>query len=106
LSFGKKRLALILSNANRTRHENSESTVTEKLKRFNEAYSLLFVVVTILLTVGATSFEKIDLSATVSFILVSLVAWIFGHLLGANQSFRHVEIQFKLTARLYASLLV
>lgn len=65
---------------------------------------MLFVVITILLTVGASSFKKTDLGPTVSFILESLAAWLFGHLIGANQVLRHIEIQFKLIAWLYASL--
>jgi hypothetical protein len=84
--------------------EQKSLGIAEKLRRFNDVYSLLFVVITILLTVGASSFEKTDLGPTVSFILGSLAAWIFGHLIGANQVLRHIEIQFKLIAWLYASL--
>lgn len=78
--------------------------VIERLRRFNDVYSLLFVVITILLTVGADTFEKVNLGSTVAFILGSLIAWIVGHLIGAQTSLRHIEIQFKLIAWLYASL--
>jgi hypothetical protein len=76
----------------------------ERLKRFNDAYTILFVVITILLTVNITLFESADFGLTILFILASLAAWIFGHLIGASVELRHVEIQFKLTAWLYASL--
>jgi hypothetical protein len=82
----------------------TSTAITERLKRFNDVYTLMFVVITILLTVGASTFEKSDLGPTITFILSSLAAWIFGHIVGANQPLRHVEIQFKLIAWLYASL--
>ena len=80
------------------------SEVLERLKRFNDVYTLLFVVITILLTVGANTFERVNLGATITFILGSLAAWTFAHLIGAKPYLRHVEIQFKLIAWLYASL--
>lgn len=84
--------------------DQTDIDVNERLKRFNDAYTLLFVVITVLLTVGANTFERQNLGATIAFILGSLVAWVFGHLIGANSSLRHIEIQFKLMAWLYASL--
>jgi hypothetical protein len=81
-----------------------ESGVSERLKRFNDVYSLLFVVITILLTVGISTFEKTDLGATITFILGSLAFWVLGHLIGAKPSVRHIEVQLKLIAWLYASL--
>jgi hypothetical protein len=78
--------------------------IFEQLKRFNDVYTLLFVVITILLTVDITLFDSADFGLTVLFIVGSLGVWAFGHLLGAKTDLRHVEIQFKLIAWLYASL--
>jgi hypothetical protein len=64
----------------------------------------LFVVITILLTVDITLFDVADFGFTVLFVVGSLGVWVIGHLLGANAAFRHVEIQLKLIAWLYASL--
>jgi hypothetical protein len=64
----------------------------------------VFIVIAIFLTVGASTFEKVNLGATIAFILGSLSAWIFSHLIGAKPSLRHIEIQIKLIAWLYASL--
>jgi hypothetical protein len=89
---------------NRLPDSFAKSEVDERLKRFNDVYSLLFVVITILLTVGATTFEKANLGATITFILGSLAFWVLGHLIGAKPSLRHIEIQLKLIAWLYASL--
>ncbi len=86
------------------RQAEEEPGVSERLKRFNDVYTILFVVITILLTVNITIFERTDLGATILFIVGSFVAWIFGHLIGAKPLLRHVEIQFKLIAWLYASL--
>jgi hypothetical protein len=78
--------------------------VSEQLKRFNDIYTLLFVVITILLTVDITLFDTIDFGLTILFTVGSLAVWGFGHLLGAQIDLRHIEIQFKLIAWLYASL--
>ena len=78
--------------------------IAERLKRFNDVYTLLFVVITILLTVGASTVQIENLAATITFSLGSLAAWVFGHLAGAKSSLRHVEIQLKMIAWLYASL--
>jgi hypothetical protein len=80
------------------------SILSERLKRFNDAYKLLFVVIAILLTVNITLFDSADFALTILFSGGSLAAWIFGHLLGAQATLRHVEIQFKLIAWLYASV--
>jgi hypothetical protein len=82
----------------------SSGDVSEQLKRFNDIYTLLFVVITILLTVDITLFDTADFGLTVLFTVGSLLVWVFGHLLGANAALRHVEIQLKLIGWLYASL--
>lgn len=51
------------------------SVASERLKRFNDAYSLLFVVITILLTVNITLFDSADFGLTILFIVGSLAAW-------------------------------
>jgi hypothetical protein len=59
-----------------------------------------------MLSVGANTFAKDNLAGTVLFSLGSLAAWTFGHLIGAKQRLRDVEIMFKTLAWLYASLVV
>lgn len=83
---------------------DGSSIVSEQLKRFNDVYTLLFIVITILLTVDITLFDISDLGLTILFIVGSLVVWALGHLLGAKAGLRHIEIQLKLIAWLYASL--
>lgn len=83
---------------------NGSGAVSDKLKRFNDIYTLLFVVITILLTVDITLFDTTDFGLTVLFVVGSLVVWALGHLLGANSGLRHVEVQLKLIGWLYASL--
>ncbi len=70
----------------------------------NSSSALLFVVITILLTVDITLFDTADFGLTILFVVGSLVVWAFGHLLVAKTSLRHVVIQFKLISWLYASL--
>jgi hypothetical protein len=60
--------------------------VSEHLKRFNDIYTLLFVVITILLTVDITLFDLADFGLTILFTVGSLAVWTFGHLLGAKTS--------------------
>lgn len=83
---------------------NGSSVISEHLKRFNDIYTLLFVVITILLTVDISFFDLADFGLTVLFTVGSLLFWAFGHLLGAKSILRHVEIQLKLIGWLYASL--
>ena len=83
---------------------DSSGIVYEQLKRFNDIYTLLFIVITILLTIDITLFDFSDFGLTILFTVGSLAVWAFGHLLGAKAGLRHIEIQLKLIAWLYASL--
>ncbi len=56
-----------------------------------------------MLTVGADTYERVKLGATVGFTLASLVAWIVGNLIGENPLHQHIEAHVKLMAYLYVS---
>lgn len=56
-----------------------------------------------LITLNIAIFGSGDFGLTVLFVLGSVDAWIFGHLIGAATRLRHVEKQFKLISWFYAS---
>jgi hypothetical protein len=74
---------------------NDASVISDRLKRFNDIYTLLFVVITSLLTFNIALFDTGDFAFTILFILGSLSAWTVGHLIGANAQLRYVQVQLK-----------
>jgi cation transport ATPase len=84
--------------------EQFKAETKEKIKRFNDIYSIVFIVITILLSVGANTFAKENLAGTLIFTFGSLVIWALGHSIGAKASLQEKEIQIKIIAWFCASL--
>jgi hypothetical protein len=84
--------------------KEKERELREKIKRFNDIFSMLFLVITIVISVGANSFAKENLSYTIMFTLLSLGLWMFGHAIGSKPINLDLEVQAKIFAWAYASL--
>jgi hypothetical protein len=81
-----------------------ERELGEKIKRFNDIYLMLFLVVTIVIGFGSTSFAKEGLSYTIMFTLLSIGLWMFGHAYGFKSFNQDLEVQAKILAWFFASL--
>lgn len=84
------------------KQKEKERKLHEKIKRFNDIFSMLFLVITIVISVGAIRFPNENLSFTIIFTMLSLGFWMFGHAIGYK--YQDLEVQVKISAWVFASL--
>jgi hypothetical protein len=82
----------------------TEEKKVDKLKRFDEVFRMLLLVMTITTSIGLSSYRGIDLSFTLLYLLMALGLWMFSNLIGSNTSFSRLEILFKIHAWVLALL--
>jgi hypothetical protein len=80
--------------------------MSEKIKRFDDIFKMLLLILTITISVGSTAFENINLLSVLGFIVAPLVLWIIGHAFGSNPEYIDSETQFKLLAWGFESLAI
>jgi hypothetical protein len=74
----------------------------KKIKRFDDIFRMLFLVITIMISVGSNTFGNVNLWTTIGFIAFSLIFWMLGHAMGAYK-FLDTEVSLKLYAWAFAS---
>ena len=84
--------------------EESERKNRKKIKRFDDIYRMLFLVITIMVSFGSNTFEQVNLWTTIGFILISLAIWMIGHAIGAHSLGQETEVASKLLAWSLATL--
>jgi hypothetical protein len=75
----------------------------EKVRRFDDVFRMLIVVMSITTSVGL-SLYKIDLFPALAYFLLSLGFWMFAHLSGSNELLKKSEIELKITSWFFALL--
>jgi hypothetical protein len=88
---------LTLRNKKKKMVSNKQEFAREKIKRFDDIFRMLLLIVTILLSVGV---GKVNLI----FILVPLFWWMVGHAVG--HKYEDLEVECKLYALLFTSFIV
>jgi len=77
---------------------------TEKMKRFDDAFRMLLIVMTVTTSIGLSTYEGLSLQFALAYLVMSLIFWVAGHLLGSNPIFGGVEIGLKINAWITAFL--
>jgi hypothetical protein len=67
---------------------------SEKLKRFDDIFRMLVVVMTVTTSIGLTTY-KIELLSSLPYFVMALAFWMLGHLAGSDERFREIEAQAK-----------
>lgn len=78
--------------------------LVEKLKRFDDVFSMLLLVMTVTTSIGLNTYSGLDLWLTLGYLVVSLGLWALGHSVGFNSLFRSLEASIKQTAWVLALL--
>ena len=81
-----------------------EKERADRLKRFDDVFRMLLVVMTVEISLGFNSYTGLRLWSSFSFFLASLGLWIFAHLIGASKLSAEWEIILKLYAWSFAML--
>ena len=76
----------------------------EKLKRFDDAFGMLLIVMSITTSIGLSIYSVLDLRVALGYFVASLGFWMTAHLAGSNPLFDDLEIVMKLTAWVLALL--
>jgi len=71
-----------------------ETRISHRLKRFDDVFRMLLLVMTITTSIGFTTYSGITLWGTLTFLVMALALWSLGHLTPT----RHLEIVVKLFA--------
>lgn len=71
-----------------------ETRISHRLKRFDDVFKMLLLVMTITTSIGFTTYSGITLWGTLIFLVMALGLWSLGHL----TSIQHLEIVVKLFA--------
>jgi len=77
----------------------------EKVKRFDDAFRMLLMVMTITTSIGLSTYTGLNLWVTLLYFVMPLVFWVLGHLVGSNPLFDDLEIVMKITAWVLALLM-
>jgi len=67
---------------------------SEKLKRFDDIFRMLVIVMTITTSIGLSTY-KIGLLSSLPYFVMALAFWMLGHLAGSSKLFRNIEAQAK-----------
>lgn len=78
----------------------------EKIKRFDDIFKVLFLVITIMIAFGSQESINLNLWNNLHFIIVPLVLWIIGHAVGTYVSLKGTESCLKIGAWAFASVAV
>jgi len=70
----------------------------EKLKRFDDVFRMLLVVMTISMSIGLSTYSGFNLWLTLLYFVLSITFWTFAHLLGSNPLHTDLEICVKIYA--------
>lgn len=85
----------IFPNKEETTPEKKQEENTEKIKRFDDIFRMLLLVITIVLSARV---GNVNLWNNLGVIFLALALWMFGHAYGMRWSFGDIEIWFKLYA--------
>jgi hypothetical protein len=77
-----------------------------RIKRFDDIFKMLFLVITIMISFGSQSPINLNLWNNLYFIVVPLTFWILGHAIGTYSTVIDTEAGFKLGAWAFASVAV
>jgi hypothetical protein len=84
--------------------KEEEKNGANKLKRFDEVFRMLLLVMTITTSIGLSSYTGLDLFFTLVYFITSLCLWMFANLVGTNVRMYELEVFFKLHAWVLALL--
>lgn len=84
--------------------EEEQEKKTNKLKRFDEVFKMLLLVMTITTSIGLSSYTEIDLFFTLLYLVTAPSLWMLGNLIGSNPLSSEWEILFKIHAWVLALL--
>jgi hypothetical protein len=88
------------------RRWNEQRENSKRIKRFDDIFKILFLVITIMISFGSQDSIDLNLWNNLYFIVVPLVFWIFGHAVGAYVTLKETEAGLKLGAWAFASVAV
>lgn len=77
-----------------------------KIKRFDDIFRMLLLTLTIIISVGSITFEKINLLSALFFILTPMAFWMIGHAVGSYPNSDYIETEFKLLSWGFVSLAI
>lgn len=83
--------------------EEEKTKRADKLKRSDDVFKMLLVVMSTTTSFGLTTYSGIDLWRTIGYFLASVCLWMIAHLAASSPRF-HGEIYFKVTAWFLALL--
>ena len=78
----------------------------ERIKRFDDIFRVLFLVITIMISFGSQGSINLNLWKNLYFIIVPLALWIVGHAVGTHPLLEGTEASLKLYAWAFASVAV
>lgn len=75
-----------------------ETERADRLKRFDDVFKMLLVVMTITTSIGLSTYSGVNLWSTLAYFIMSLAFWMVGHMIRSNSLFVYHEIMMKLYA--------
>jgi len=81
-----------------------ETETSDKLKRFDDVFRMLILVMTITVSIGFRTYTGLNLWGTLGYFIMSLSFWMLAHIVGSNSLYSDLEVSMKLNAWVLASL--
>jgi len=81
-----------------------DEKIAEKMKRFDDVFRMLLLVMTITTSIGLSTYEGLSLTAALVYLVMALFFWMLGHFFGSNPLFRDFEILSKINGWVIAFL--
>ena len=88
----------LFENRRKQIEKEEKKKIADKLKRFDEVFRMLLLVMTVTTSIGLSSYSEINLFGTLVYFVMALGFWMLGNLLGSNVFMRDLEIILKLNA--------
>jgi len=81
-----------------------DEKIAEKMKRFDDVFRMLLLVMTVTTSIGLSTYEGLSLTVALVYLVMALFFWMLGHLFGSNLLFRDFEILTKINGWVIAFL--